>query len=168
MAAIVQTPDDVLAMEFMNLRLRLPVTGKQTGGAWCLIDYLAPPQFAGPLPHYHKVMTETFYVVAGAMTFTLGRAGGGVETVEAPAGTSVVVQPGTLHAFSNRTDAAAHMLIHMSPAGMEEYFPALFALIRKELEAGGRYPPKDPSAIVAMAERFDTFSPPAAGAKGRA
>jgi hypothetical protein len=37
-----------------------------------VIEYTAPPNFSGPPPHWHKVMTEIFYVVEGAMTFRVG------------------------------------------------------------------------------------------------
>src|SRR3712207_6640009 len=56
----------------------------------------------GVTPHIHPSMEERFTVHAGRMEFLSGR-----RWIEAGPGETVVVPPGTRHAFRNRSGAAA-------------------------------------------------------------
>ena len=67
----------------------------------------------GVTPHRHPGFEERFQVLAGEVTFTLGR-----RKVLARAGESVVVPAGTRHAYRNRGAAEAHMVADAEP-GLE-------------------------------------------------
>ena len=67
----------------------------------------------GVTPHRHPRMEERFDVLAGEVTFTLGR-----RKVVKRAGESVVVPPGTRHAYRNTGAVEAHMVTDAEP-GLE-------------------------------------------------
>jgi mannose-6-phosphate isomerase-like protein (cupin superfamily) len=50
---------------------------------------LAGPGFPGPPRHYHRELTDMFYVLEGTLTFVVGD-----DTVEAPPGTFLLVPSG--------------------------------------------------------------------------
>ena len=72
------------------------------------------------------------------------------RAVRLAAGELVVVPPGVAHAFGNRGDAPATLLIHLSPGGFERYFDELAALVR-----GPSWPPADPSTIPRLLAGYD-------------
>jgi quercetin dioxygenase-like cupin family protein len=136
----------------LGVTVRTLVSSKESGGAFALLEYTAPPGFRGPAPHWHAVLTETFIGQAGALRL---RTGEGEFTLEP--GAVVVVPPRTVHAFSNPGEEPARFLVLATPGmGLEGYFGELAALI----EASPVWPPSDPSAVAAIASRYDTFSPP--------
>jgi mannose-6-phosphate isomerase-like protein (cupin superfamily) len=67
----------------------------------------------GVTPHRHPRMEERFEVLAGELTFTLGR-----RKMRARPGESVVVPAGTRHAYRNRGAVEAHMICDAEP-GLE-------------------------------------------------
>ena len=67
----------------------------------------------GVTPHRHPRMEERFDVLAGQITFTLGR-----RKVVARAGESVVVPAGARHAYRNSGGVEAHMVADAEP-GLE-------------------------------------------------
>jgi hypothetical protein len=76
-------------------------------------------------------------------------------------GAVAVVPPRAVHRFSNPGDAPARFLVLATPgAGLDRYFAELAELIA----ASPVWPPADPGAVAAIAERYDTFSPPAPNA----
>lgn len=54
----------------------------------------------GPPQHRHARHDEGFYVVSGTVTFTIAD-----QTLDARAGSFVMVPPGAPHTFENRADA---------------------------------------------------------------
>lgn len=89
--------------------------GDETDGAFSLIE-ASVPVGGGPPPH-RQSDTELFYVLEGEVTFTVA----GEATVAGP-GTYVRVEPGVVHAFTNKSQAPARMLIQTMPAGLDAYF----------------------------------------------
>jgi mannose-6-phosphate isomerase-like protein (cupin superfamily) len=74
----------------------------------------------GPDLHVHRRHTDAFFIVSGALTFTLGA--GGERTEHAPAGTVVVVPPDVPHAFVNReTPDAVFLNVHTPDEGFAAY-----------------------------------------------
>ena len=143
----------------LGVTIRTLVATADSGGALAALDYAAPPNFRGPAPHWHARITETFIGVAGAPRVRSGDA----EHVLGP-GAVVVVPPRVVHAFSNPDDRPARFLVLATPgAGLEGYFAELARLVG----AAEQWPPSDPAvlaALGALAERHDTFSPPAPAA----
>jgi quercetin dioxygenase-like cupin family protein len=135
----------------MGVSVRVLVATAETGGAYAVLEYAAPPRFRGPMPHYHRQGAETFYGLSGGMTLRAA----GQETVLGP-GATVTVPPGVVHSFANPTDEPATMLVVFAPgAGIENYFADLAALIA----ASPSWPPADPTAVIELAKRYDTYAP---------
>jgi mannose-6-phosphate isomerase-like protein (cupin superfamily) len=64
----------------------------------------------GVTPHIHPAMEERFEVLEGRPQFLAGR-----RWKHAAPGETVVVPPGTRHAFRNRGTEVAHFLCHATP-----------------------------------------------------
>jgi mannose-6-phosphate isomerase-like protein (cupin superfamily) len=79
----------------------------------------------GPLPHTHRNEWETFFVLEGAVNFTIG-----VEdkppynfiTHPVNAGTVVYGPQGPVHGFVNSTGAPARIFSFALPGGLDEFF----------------------------------------------
>lgn len=95
---------------------RFVATGEETNGKYALFEALVPPG-GGPPPHVHSREEEGFYVLEGEITFTVGD-----QQWVATAGMSANMPVGIVHAFSNRSDLPAKMLITVAPAGLEKMF----------------------------------------------
>jgi mannose-6-phosphate isomerase-like protein (cupin superfamily) len=134
----------------LGVSLTIKTTGSDSGGQWFVIEYNAPPNFPGPPPHWHKVMTEIFYVVEGSITFHVGE-----QTLEAGPGGYAFVPPGTVHRFSNQMDAPAKFLGIASPAILEQYFYEMMALVKNETQ----WPPEDMGKLITLMAMYDTFQP---------
>ncbi|MGH8959010.1 MAG: cupin domain-containing protein [Acidimicrobiia bacterium] len=79
------------------------------------------PNRGGAEPHFHRTMSESFYVLDGTVQIF-----DGTNWIDAQAGDFVHVPPGGIHGFSNESGAAASMLIHFAPgAPREAYFAGL-------------------------------------------
>jgi quercetin dioxygenase-like cupin family protein len=76
---------------------------------------------SGPDPHFHRTMSESFYVLAGSVRIFDGR-----SWVDCSPGDFVHVPPGGVHGFRNESGAPAEMLILFAPgAPREGYFEEL-------------------------------------------
>jgi quercetin dioxygenase-like cupin family protein len=91
-------------------------TGKETGGAYMIIDTEIPPG-GGPPPHIHTRETEVFVVLQGRVTCTEN----GQSRTLGP-GESITLLPNRPHSFRNNTDKPARMLVICLPAGIEQMF----------------------------------------------
>jgi oxalate decarboxylase/phosphoglucose isomerase-like protein (cupin superfamily) len=87
-------------------------------------------------------------VLEGELTMRLGD-----ETSTLPTGGFVLVPPGTVHTFSNQTEASVRFLGLLSPGGFEQYFRDLGDAL-----AGG---PLDPAVIREISGRYDIENAPA-------
>ena len=96
-----------------------------TKGGFTMTDSTIAPGFPGPPPHWHREVTDSFYVLEGTLTVRLGD-----DLVEAEPGTYVCVPPGNVHTFSNRTDSPVRFLNISSPAGWEDYLRDLEVLLK--------------------------------------
>jgi len=96
---------------------RVLISGKQTNGAFSVIDMLIPPG-NGPGPHAHSNFHESFYVVDGEVEVH-SEAG----SYKAKKGSFVLVpEGGVIHYFKNVSDNLAHLVCTVVPAGLEEFF----------------------------------------------
>jgi len=131
-----------------GVSVTLKVTGAETAGAFAIFESTVPPHFAGPPAHVHPHASETFYIVSGVLAFTLAE-----ETVMMRQGGVVMVPPGLLHKFWNPTATPAIYLTYLSPAGFEQYFVELAALMVNEPS----WPPADLSKVTALATKYELF-----------
>ncbi|MFI6477472.1 cupin domain-containing protein [Nonomuraea sp. NPDC050663] len=96
-------------------------TGASTGGLFGLYRWNMPATPTGPAPHFHRTMTESFFVLEGAVNIFNGE-----KWLECGPGDFVHVPIGGVHGFRNESGAPASMLIHFSPgAPREGYFEGL-------------------------------------------
>lgn len=95
------------------------ITGKQTNGAFTVIDQIIQPQ-GGPPPHVHHAEDESFYVLEGRFSFLKGDE----QTIVEP-GAFVYIPRGTIHTFKNVTEQQGRILAIITPSGLEEFFYAI-------------------------------------------
>jgi mannose-6-phosphate isomerase-like protein (cupin superfamily) len=103
-----------------NTPAELPRRG---GGA---AHYLATgaPRPSGPDPHFHRSISESFFVLDGTVRLYDGR-----TWRDATAGDFLFVPEGGVHAFRNESGERASMLILFAPgAPREGYFEGLAGL----------------------------------------
>ena len=113
-----------------NTAVRYLATGESTHGGFGLYRWEAKPRTKGPNAHFHKTMSESFFILSGTI-----RLFNGAHWIDATAGDFLFVPEGGIHAFHNESDEAAAMLLLFAPgAPREGYFEAL-----AEKAAGRRY-----------------------------
>ena len=95
--------------------------GSATGGLFGLYRWDFSPAASGPGPHFHKTLSESFFILSGTVRIYDGR-----EWVTASPGDYLHVPPGGLHGFRNESGEEASMLLHFAPgAPREAYFEGL-------------------------------------------
>lgn len=121
-------------------------TGATTGGDFGLYrwEMAGPP--SGPAPHFHRSITESFYVLSG----TVGLYDGSDWTDAGP-GDYFFVPPGGIHAFRNEPGKPASMLILFTPGAPREAFFVELA----EIAASGREPSEE--EMTEFYRRHDQF-----------
>ena len=82
-------------------------------------DFTGPP--SGPGPHFHKRVSESFYVLSGSVRLYDGR-----QWADAGPGDFLFVPEGGIHGFRNDSGEPASMLLLFAPgAPREGYFESL-------------------------------------------
>ncbi|MFN8195364.1 MAG: cupin domain-containing protein [Nocardioidaceae bacterium] len=101
-------------------RVHYLARGSSTGGLFGLYRWEFAEAPSGPSAHFHRTISESFYVLEGIVNVFDGR-----TWVKARSGDFLHVPPGGLHGFRNE-DGAASMLLHFAPgAPREPYFEGL-------------------------------------------
>jgi len=104
-------------------------TGALTSGQFGLYRWDMGPEPSGPATHFHRTISESFFVLSGTV-----RLFDGASWTDASAGDFLFVPEGGLHAFRNETGEPASLLILFAPgAPREGYFEGLV-----EIGASGR------------------------------
>ncbi|HEY2297358.1 MAG TPA: cupin domain-containing protein [Jatrophihabitans sp.] len=97
------------------------VTGAATGGDYGLYRWHMSGPRSGPDPHFHKSLSESFFVLDGTI-----RLYDGSQWVTGRPGDFLYVPEGGVHAFRNESGDPATMLILFAPgAARERYFEGL-------------------------------------------
>lgn len=98
------------------LATRLSTNGQYGLYRW---DMAAAP--SGPEPHFHRTISEAFFVLSGTVRLYDGR-----QWIDADPSDFLFVPEGGLHGFRNESGAKASMLILFAPgADREDYFETL-------------------------------------------
>ena len=96
-------------------------TGESTDGRFGLYRWEMGSERSGPEPHFHRSISESFYVLSGTV-----RIYDGTSWVECRVGDFVHVPTGGIHGFRNESGRPASMLIHFAPgAPREAYFEGI-------------------------------------------
>jgi quercetin dioxygenase-like cupin family protein len=122
-------------------RMRVLAAGEATGGGFTLAEFAGA---AGPwtVPHLHRAMEESFFVLDGDFTFTVGD-----QEIPAGPGKYVLVPHGTRHLLA-AGPAGGRCLVLMVPGGLEGMFFELGELGPDSL--------RDPAVRAAISARYDS------------
>jgi len=96
-------------------------TGAGTDGDFGLYRWHMAGPPSGPGPHFHRSLSESFYVLAGEI-----RLYDGSDWLSGRPGDFLYIPPGGIHGFRNESGEPATMLILFAPgAPRERYFEGL-------------------------------------------
>ncbi|MGG7643288.1 cupin domain-containing protein [Rhodovulum sp. YNF3179] len=137
------TQDDKRIIPFPLHGLSQLVHGADLAANFSLFDVDFAPSAPGAPPHTHAHEDEVYYILEGEVTFMLGDR---VET--APAGSTVILPRGILHATWNESDQPARALTIVSQDSRFEFF---FDDVVKRIRARGLTDPMEMGAVVAEA-----------------
>ncbi|MFD7450605.1 cupin domain-containing protein [Kitasatospora sp. NPDC059827] len=127
-AVSVVGPGDGETIVLGTTRMRVLEDGSRTGHRLAIAESVLAPHTQGPPQHRHGLHDEGFYVLSGALRFTVGE-----REHDVVAGTFVLVPPGVPHTFANVGDEPAVMLSTFTPDLYVQYFRDL-----QEALTGGR------------------------------
>jgi uncharacterized cupin superfamily protein len=122
--------------------LRVLSTAIHSAGA-STFEFIAKPGWDTG-SHVHTKIEEQFYIIDGEMELRAGD-----RVIVGRPGTFVTAPAGIPHAFANRGDVAARMLLVCTPPGHERYFAELAEILTR----GGA---PDPDEIARLRARYDT------------
>ena len=92
--------------------------GASTDRLFGLYRWVMGPEPSGPGPHFHRSITESFYILTGTV-----RIFDGARWIDTQPGDFVHVPIGGIHGFRNDSGEPASMLLHFAPgAPREAYF----------------------------------------------
>jgi uncharacterized cupin superfamily protein len=135
-------PDDGETLILGGTTLRVLSTADSSAGA-ATFEFIAKPGWDTG-SHVHTKIEEQFYVLEGEMELRAGD-----RIIVGRPGTFVTAPAGIAHAFANRGDVPARMLLVCTPPGHEHYFAELAEILTR----GG---PPDPDEISRLRARYDT------------
>ncbi len=102
----------------------LVVPGASTGGVRSEVEVTLPPSPAPPPPHIHPQQQETYRVTEGTLEALIGN-----EWRTLAAGEALVIPPGTVHTFRNRSGQnVTFRSVHEPALGFERYLERLYWL----------------------------------------
>jgi len=98
--------------------------GASTDGQFGMYRWNFGEGETGPDPHFHRTITESFYILSGTVRLYNGQ-----EWIKATAGDFLHVPQGGIHGFKNVPGEPASMLLLFTPgAPREAYFETLAEL----------------------------------------
>ncbi|MFJ2197069.1 cupin domain-containing protein [Streptomyces violaceusniger] len=123
-------------------------TSESTGGEFGLYKVEMGPRSGGPKTHFHKAMSESFYILSGKLELYNGE-----KWITGREGDFLYVPVGGLHAFKNVADEPMSMLLLFAPgAPREEYFERVAEMTQRGGEELKRFRIRHDSYFV---EDFD-------------
>lgn len=101
-------------------------TSDGTAGEFGLYRWNFGPNESGPDAHFHRTISESFFILSGAVRLYDGK-----RWIDATPGDFLFVPPGGIHGFKNVPGEPASMLLLFTPgAPREDYFETLDELAR--------------------------------------
>lgn len=95
---------------------------QQTNGDYGLYRVDISPHGGGPGPHFHRAMSESFFVLSGTV-----RLYDGTDWIDGDTGDFLYVPPGGIHGFRNESDAPTSLLMLFAPGAPREVYFEGFA-----------------------------------------
>lgn len=102
-------------------------TGAATDGEFGLYRWDMGPTPSGPDAHFHRTISESFYVLSGEV-----RLYDGEHWIGATPGDFLFVPEGGIHAFRNESGPASMLILFAPGAPREDYFETLADTARRE------------------------------------
>ena len=113
--------------ESFGVRYHYLANQQATAGDYGLYRVDIAPAGGGPGPHFHRAMSEAFFVLSGTMKLYDGSKGR--DWIDGHQGDFPYVPPGGVHGFLNEADEPASILMLFAPgAPREAYFEGFGAL----------------------------------------
>lgn len=113
--------------------VRYLATGESTNGEFGLYRWEMGPQPGGASPHFHRTISESFFILSGTV-----RVFNGERWIDSTPGDFVRVPQGGIHGFRNESGEPASFLLLFTPgAPRESYFETL-----AEIAAGRQFTPR--------------------------
>ncbi len=106
---------------------------QQTDGDYGLYRIDISPQGGGPGPHFHRTMSEAFFVLSGTVKLYDGN-----DWVDGNQGDFLYVPPGGIHGFRNVADAPTSLLMLFAPGAPREAYFEGFAQLADLNDRGTR------------------------------
>jgi mannose-6-phosphate isomerase-like protein (cupin superfamily) len=128
-------------------RVSYLATAAQSAGEFGLYRWDFGEQAGGPAPHFHRSISESFFVLSGIVTLF-----DGAKEHEAGPGDFLFVPKGGIHSFRNDHGSASMLILFTPGAPREGYFELLAEV------AAGRFTPT-PEEWVAICKENDQFYP---------
>jgi mannose-6-phosphate isomerase-like protein (cupin superfamily) len=112
-----------------GVRVDYLATGASTDGEFGLYRWNFGAEQGGPDPHFHRTISESFFILTGTVQLYNGE-----EWVNATTGDWLFVPKGGIHGFRNVVGEPASMLLMFTPgAPREGYFEGLAEQAGKQL-----------------------------------
>ena len=125
MSDLILSPNDGQLVWLGGLGIHFKLDGSSTQGAFSVVEHPLEPGAFAP-PHIHSREDEFSYVLEG----TVGVMPGGQEFLVSQ-GSYIVKLRGIPHAFWNPGPEPTQLIEIIAPAGFENYFMQLAALVNK-------------------------------------
>ena len=137
------------AFWFLGTLVHIKAGAADTGGAFTLIEQLAPPGFGPPL-HVHHVEDEQFHILEGRVRFRCGE-----REFTAGKGDSVFLPRTVPHAFRVEGGAPARLLQFTTPGGFDGFVEeAGVPAPKPELPPAGPPPEGLLERVAALGEKY--------------
>jgi quercetin dioxygenase-like cupin family protein len=134
-------PGDGTLVDLGGVGVHFKVRGAQTGGAFAVVEHPVSPGVIVE-PHVHQHEDELSFVLEGTVWARVGD-----HEVQAKAGSYIWKPRGVLHSFWNPGPEPARILETISPAGFEDFFEELAALLQHS-------PPPSDAEVHELSERY--------------
>jgi mannose-6-phosphate isomerase-like protein (cupin superfamily) len=138
---MLKTPAISPAGEFRRVNafgaLDLRIVSSATQGEMAVWETIVAPEASPPL-HVHYAEDETFYVLAGIFSITIGE-----RSIVASPGATMFLPRGIPHTFKNIGGTVGRILCMATPGGFEEFF--------LEVERTGA---SEPAEIAAIGKKY--------------
>jgi mannose-6-phosphate isomerase-like protein (cupin superfamily) len=110
-----------LTYQTSGTHVRFVAPGSATRGQYGLFEWNMQPRTGGATPHFHRKISESFFVMSGLVEFYNGD-----RWLPGRAGDFLYVPMGGVHGFRAPSDEPSSMLILFAPGQpREQYFRAL-------------------------------------------
>ena len=150
------TREEGQSVWFLGTLMTVKATGKETNGAYGLIEQVLPLGFATPF-HVHHNEDEAFYLLEGEATFTCGD-----QAMKAYPGSYIFFPRDIPHWFCTEGDVPARLLQFNFPAGLENFFVEAGEPARNMALPPAGPPDVEKMASIAGIYNLEILGPPAA------